>query len=330
MPQLSPKALCQRRLKPVLHMPGHICFNLHCRRRARVFHFGLSTCIIRAETWLRFYASTGAKMRYAKRLIPLGVVFAIVGSTLCLGGCITGGGQPSAAPAPPSESIPPEPAPSEPAASELPSSSEPSTPGQVAIVSRVFGDVLVMKAGTDTWSKASADMTLETGDHIKTGVFSRAVITFFEGSTIELKADTEVGVTDLSISEDTGSTVIRLWQQIGRTRSRVEKLVDPASRYEIETPAGAAVVRGSTVDTIVVKCITTVINVEGQVWAVGQGQEQPIPVGMQSTIVCGNVPSIPAQSLDLGALTGVGGGPGGGGSSDGGGQSPGPRSNIRL
>lgn len=255
-------------------------------------------------------------MRYAKRLIPLGVVFAIVGSTLCLGGCLTGTGQPSAAAPPPSESTPQESAPSEPAASEPPSSSKPSTPGQVAIVSRVFGDVLVMKAGTDTWSKASADMTLETGDRIKTGVFSRAVITFFEGSTIELKADTEVGVTDLSISEDTGSTVIRLWQQIGKTRSRVEKLVDPASRYEIETPAGAAVVRGSIGDVIVGKDgRTTVINVEGQWSAVGQGQEVPIPEGKQSTIVPGNVPSIPAQSLDLGALPGVGGGglPGGGG-----------------
>ena len=264
-------------------------------------------------------------MRYAKRLIPVGLVFAIVASTLCLTGCLTGSGEPSAAATPPSESTPQEPATSEPAASEPPSSSEPSTPGQVAVVSKVFGDVLAMKAGTDTWSKASAGMSLEAGDRIKTGAFSKAVLTFFEGSTIELKADTEVGVTELSISEDTGSTVIQLWQQIGRTRSRVEKLVDPASRYEIETPAGAAVVRGSIVDTIVVNCITTVINVEGQVSAVGQGQEVPIPVGMQSTIVCGNVPSIPAQSLDLGALKGVGGGPAGSpGSSGGQGPRPGP------
>lgn len=182
---------------------------------------------------------------------------------------------------------------------------------------------MVMKVGTDTWSKASADMTLEAGDRIKTGVFSRAVITFFEGSTIELKADTEVGVTELSISEDTGSTVIRLWQQIGKTRSRVEKLIDPASRYEIETPAGAAVVRGSEADvTVAADGTTTIDNIEGHWSAVGQGQEVPISEGMQSTIVPGNVPSIPAQSLDLGALQGVGGGPGGasGGSPGGGGK----------
>ena len=267
-------------------------------------------------------------MRYAKRLTAVSLVLAIVASTLCLTGCLTGGEQPSAAAPPPSESAPQEsapsePVPSEPAASEPPSSSEPSTPGQVAIVSKVFGDVLVMKAGTDTWSKASPDMSLGAGDRIKTGVFSKAVLTFFEGSTIELKADTEVGVTELSLSEDTGSTVIQLWQQIGKTRSRVEKLVDPASRYEIETPAGAAVVRGSIGDVNVAKDgTTTVINVEGQWSAVGQGQEVPIPEGKQSTIVPGNVPSIPAQSLDPGAL-GVGGDPGG--SSGGGGGNGGAR-----
>ncbi|MBL7209446.1 MAG: FecR domain-containing protein [Dehalococcoidia bacterium] len=177
-----------------------------------------------------------------------------------------------------------------------------------------------MKAGTDTWSKASADMTLEAGDSIKTGVFSRAVITFSEGSTIELKADTEVGVTDLSISEDTGSTIIRLWQQIGKTKSRVEKLVDPASRYEIETPAGAAVVRGSEADvTVAADGTTTIDNIEGQWSAIAQGEEQPIPEGKQSTIVPGSPPSIPAPSIDPGAVPGIGGGGGGSGGSSGGG-----------
>ena len=106
----------------------------------------------------------------------------------------------------------------------------------------------------------------------------------------------------------------------------MEKLVDPASRYEIETPAGAAVVRGSIGDVIVAKDgRTTVINVEGQWSAVGQGQEVPIPEGKQSTIVPGKVPSIPAQSLDPGALPGAEGGPGGGGSSDDGGGNGGAR-----
>jgi hypothetical protein len=253
-------------------------------------------------------------MKYAKWLTVVSLVLAIVASTLCLAGCLTGGGQALAAPLPPSESI----------HSELPLSPTPSDSGQLAIVTRVYGDVLAMKAGTDSWSKASADMTLEAGDRIKTGVFSRAIITFFEGSTIELKANTEISISEMDISQDTGSTVIQLWQQIGKTRSRVAKLVDPASRYEIETPAGAAVVRGSVVDTNVAEnCITTVINVEGQCGAVGQGKHVPIPEGKQSTIVCGNVPSIPAQSIMLGALTGVGGGPGG--SPSGGGQGPGPR-----
>ena len=161
-------------------------------------------------------------------------------------------------------------------------------------------------------------MTLEPGDRIKTGAASNAVITFFDGSTIELKAGTEVGVTELDVAEDTGSTTIKLWQEIGKTRSRVEKLVDPASRYEIETPAGAAVVRGSTGDVHVAGNGTTVVyNIEGLWCAIGQKKEVCIPEGMYSTIVVGQEPSAPMATAappppSLPSLPGLDGGGGDG------------------
>lgn len=139
----------------------------------------------------------------------------------------------------------------------------PSEPTTISVVS---GEVFVMKAGINTWSKASPGMTLEAGDRIKTGSGSNAVITFFEGSTIELAADTEVGVAELGIADGTGSTAIKLRQEIGKTTNRVKKLVDPASRYEIETKDGAAVVRGSVGDVIVTEGnTTTIVNRGGEV-----------------------------------------------------------------
>jgi lipocalin len=118
-------------------------------------------------------------------------------------------------------------------------------PTQLTMLSITEGDVLIMKSGTDSWLEAQVGMTLEPGDIIKAGDDSRAVITFFEGSTIELEAGTEISVTELSTAIDTGSTTISLKQEIGKTISRVEKLADPASRYEVETPGAVAVVRGS-------------------------------------------------------------------------------------
>ena len=182
-------------------------------------------------------------------------------------------------------------------------------PSQPTVISKIVGEVLVLKAGTTSWSEASSGMTLESGDRIKTGAGSNALVTFFEGSTIELVASTEISVDELGIAEPTNSTVIKLRQQIGKTTSRVQKLVDPASRYEIETPDGAAVVRGSVGDVIVTEGnSTTIVNRQGQWSAIFGGREIQIPQGYQITFVRGQLvipvpvpvslpPIIPSPSL---------------------------------
>jgi hypothetical protein len=162
------------------------------------------------------------------------------------------------------------------------------SPSEPTVVSIVSGEVMVMKVGTNTWSEVSPGTALGPGDRIKTGPGSNAVITFFEGSTIELAADTEVDVAEFGVAEMTGSTAIKLRQRIGKTTSRVKKLVDPASRYEIETPDGAAVVRGSVGDVLVTEGnSTTIINRQGQWSAIFDGVEIPIPQGYQITFVRG-------------------------------------------
>jgi len=162
------------------------------------------------------------------------------------------------------------------------------SPSEATVISVVSGEVMVMKAGADAWSQVSPGMALGIGDRIKTGPGSNAVITFFEGTTIELAADTEVSVAELGVAEGTGSTAIKLRQQIGKTTSRVQKLVDPASRYEIETPDGAAVVRGSVGDVIVTEGnSTTIINRQGQWFAVFDGQYIHVPQGYKITFYRG-------------------------------------------
>jgi hypothetical protein len=168
------------------------------------------------------------------------------------------------------------------------------TPSTPTTISTVTGDVSVLKVGTNTWTAAVPGMSLEANDRIKTGSGSNATITFFEGSTIELAPNTEISVSELGIAESGHSTLIKLQQQIGTTRSRVEKLVDPASNYEIETPAGAAVVRGSVGDVEVDKDgTTTITNIEGRWCGIGQGKEVCIPNGYYIVIVPSQAPSTP-------------------------------------
>jgi uncharacterized repeat protein (TIGR01451 family) len=179
----------------------------------------------------------------------------------------------------------------------------PTTHSTLTILSMTEGNILVMKAGTDSWIEAQVGMSLEVGDTIKSGDSSSAEITFFDGSTIELEAGTEIEVVSLGIS-GTGSTTIKLKQAIGNTISRVTKLVDSASSYEVETSACVAAVRGSSMLVQVIADGTTwVTNLEGEIWVTANGVELQIPEGRKCIIISGQPPQ----------LVPSGGGGGGGG-----------------
>ncbi|MDO8716716.1 MAG: FecR family protein [Dehalococcoidales bacterium] len=155
-----------------------------------------------------------------------------------------------------------------------------------------------MKAHTSTWLKAQVDMKLEPGDILKTANNSWAMITFFEGSTIELEPGTELSIIGLNITTDTGATHIELGQQIGRTVSRVKKLTDTASSYEVKTPTSVGAVRGSIMLVEVVEDGTTAVgNEEGTIEVIAQGEKVKIPVGTQSKVERGKTPDPPKNGL---------------------------------
>jgi len=167
-----------------------------------------------------------------------------------------------------------------------------STPSP-AIFSTSGGNVSVMKGGTGGWIEAQVGMSLEPGDMIKSGDNSSAEITFLDGSTIELQAGTEIEVVLLDIPTDTGSTTIRLKQTIGSIIFRVTKIVDPASRYEVETPTGTVAIRGSAMQITVSEDGTTwACNLEGHIWAFAQGVELQIPEGRCCVIRLGQPPKL--------------------------------------
>jgi len=134
-----------------------------------------------------------------------------------------------------------------------------------------------MEAGTDSWTEGELGMSLEDGDVVKTGDDSSAEITFFDGSTIELQPGTEVEFASLDIA-DSGYTTISLEQTIGATISRVVNIIDPQSSYEVETPTGAAAVRGSTMVVCVTEQGTSwIANRQGNIWTRSQGMELQVP-----------------------------------------------------
>ena len=199
-------------------------------------------------------------------------------------------------PAPPSEELAAPPSEEPPKFVSKKPPPTPVTPPTLTELTMLFitnGEVYVMKAGTNTWVEAQVGTTVGPNDTLRAGDDSWAVITFFEGSTIELEAGAIVSVVELGMDVDSGSTTISLWQEVGKTISRVQKFVDPASRYEIETPAATMAVRGSIVHVTVAEDGTTTVAFEkGHGWVKAQGVIRRIPEGWQCTIIPGEPPGL--------------------------------------
>jgi hypothetical protein len=168
-----------------------------------------------------------------------------------------------------------------------------SSPPTLTMVSTSGGNVSVMRADTASWVEAEIGMSLEPGDIIESGDNCSAGITFLDGSTIELQAGTKIEVVSLNISTDTGSATIKLKQTVGSIIFRVARLIDPASRYEVETPTGSVAIRGSAVEISVSEDGTTqACNLEGDIWAFAQGVELQVPEGRCCIIRPGQPPKL--------------------------------------
>jgi hypothetical protein len=176
----------------------------------------------------------------------------------------------------------------------VPSENDPS--GQLAsvpttVLSIVGGNVFLLKSGSTEWIKAEEGMNLEVDYKLKTDANGRATVAFFDGSTIELKGDTEIALQELGFNEESSAISVCLKQELGQTISRVKKLADTEARYEIETPAAVAAVRGTTMYVEVDNDgLTFVGNIEGLVGVIAQGAEVELVAGTHVLIVPGQSP----------------------------------------
>ena len=176
-----------------------------------------------------------------------------------------------------------------------------STPSIVATLSEIEGDVSVMEAGTASWTEGLVGMSLVVGDTVKTGNNSSAEITFLDGNTIELEADTEIEIT--SVSTDIGGTTVTITQTIGTIITRLTQLLDPASSYETITPSGVTSVRArpahpaTAVVGVTGNGTTWIANQGGNISTEGQGVPLLIPEGRKGLVMPGLSPQLMPWNL---------------------------------
>ena len=137
-------------------------------------------------------------------------------------------------------------------------------------------------------------MTLTVGARVNTLLDAKALLTFYNGSTTELDPGTDL---EIQRSESDGkSSNIVLKQYLGKTVSRVIELIDPGSRYEIQTPSAFALVRGTLFSVEIVGLNNTVVKVIEKTVTVGaQGKTVSVPAGYQVTVIFGSPPSPPVE-----------------------------------
>ena len=157
----------------------------------------------------------------------------------------------------------------------------------------IGGDVQLSRQGAP-FEAATDGAVLSPGDIVRTAADARAVLTYFEGSTVSIEPSSELAIDEAGASPD-GSTAVVMTQNLGRTWHVVTKLIAGGSKYEVRTPAATASVRGTAFEVGVARLAngettTAIITTEGTVAATAPAtaqEPQPEPVivnaGFQTT-----------------------------------------------
>ena len=157
--------------------------------------------------------------------------------------------------------------------------------GATTMVTIISGDIQVRHGATGSFVSATDGEVLAAGDTIRSADGARAVLTYFEGSTVSIEPNSELTIETASANPD-GSTVVVMQQNVGRTWHVVTKLITGNSRYEVKTPASTASVRGTAFQVDSDGERTVVTTSEGTVVALvadpdrpGQTVDVPVPAG---------------------------------------------------
>jgi hypothetical protein len=142
-------------------------------------------------------------------------------------------------------------------------------------LSVISGTVEVQDEGAGDFRSAEDGETLDVGDRVRTGPDSRALITFFEGSTLEMEPETEVTMERLEGQEE-GGFFTQIGQSLGVTWHRVVEFTDPRSAYEVETPSAVAAVRG----TLFQAGVGAFNVIAGRLGVRSRGVEKTVEAGM--------------------------------------------------
>ena len=107
------------------------------------------------------------------------------------------------------------------------------------------GEVQIKPKGAPDWMEGLQGQTLATGDSIRAAKDAAAIVTYFEGSTTAIEDEAEIVLSKIEKNPNGVTTEISTQIVVGKTWTKVARLLDPASSFAMETQSAVAVVRGT-------------------------------------------------------------------------------------
>jgi hypothetical protein len=160
----------------------------------------------------------------------------------------------------------------------------------------ILGGTADVARGAGAFARAADGQALSAGDRVRTADAAHAVVTFLDGSTVEIEPATMITVVQATAAAS-GAITIQLEQAMGRTWSSVQKLARPDSKFELRTPATTATVRGTGfVTDVLASGATTVATADGIVEVSAQGTTVVVPAGSLTTVQPNAAPSPPGPA----------------------------------
>lgn len=146
------------------------------------------------------------------------------------------------------------------------------------------------------WTAVSQATTLAAGQRLRTGSFSQASLTFYDGSQAQIGPNSELSLDTVDAQRPAdGFRTLVMTQWLGESEHHVQFRNDSGSRYEVKSPYGSGIARGTVFQVQVTADARARYTVrEGRVDVTGADSTVSVTPGQVSAVMADEPPTEPA------------------------------------
>lgn len=190
--------------------------------------------------------------------------------------------------------------------SSSPSTHKPSP--RLAQLEEIHGWVEILE-GSGEWTPAVEGQDLAPGQIIRTEELSGAVISFYDGSWVALKSNSELSIDELNAQKYGRKRTILLTQRHGESEHHVAPNENSSSTYNVRTPSGEGEAKGTVFQVIVTPDqLAHYYVLEGSVEVTSLDVTVTVHPGEVTTVHLNQPPSIPVIAITAQGILSLSGG----------------------